>query len=218
MTLGDVVTQLKYGELQSLAVKDDNTAITSYVNLALQALYNRFTLKVSEQIIPLKDNIVEYTLNEDVMTIEGIYDENGDEFALDDDTNLFSVQQVDFETIQVPNPSTGATLSVIYKASPKILIYTDESSLNNRIPAPPQLLEPLLHYIGYRAHGSINGDIKAENNTHYMRFIASCNEIEKLGLVRRAIPPARLTSAEDISETRVTYQNQDINLKRNING
>jgi len=211
MTLGDVVTQSKYGELHSLAIKNDNIAITSYVNLALQALYNRFMLKVSEQIIPMKDNIVEYTLNDDVMTIEGIYDENGDEFALDDDTNLFSILQVDFETIQVPNPSTGATLSVIYKASPKILTYVDESSLNSRIPIPPQLLEPLLHYIGYRAHGSVHGDIKAENNTHYMRFIASCNEIEKLGLIRRAIPPARLTSSEDISETPIMYQQQNLN-------
>ena len=50
MTLHDIVTQLKYGELRSIATKDDNVAIVSYVNLALQALYNRFTLKVSEQV------------------------------------------------------------------------------------------------------------------------------------------------------------------------
>jgi hypothetical protein len=211
MTLNDVVNQLKYGELRSIATKDDNAAIISYVNLALQALYNRFTLKVSEQIIPLQDNVVEYTLNPDLMVIEGIYDENGDEFELDDPTSLFSIMQVDFETIQIANPANGATLSVIYKPAPTTLTYVDETSLTQKIPIPPQLTEPLLHYIGYRAHGSMDGNIKAENNTHYMRFVASCDKIEQLGLVRKAVVPAHVSQAEGISEINITYEEVDMN-------
>jgi hypothetical protein len=206
MTLGNVVDQLKYGELRSIAVKDDNAAIVSYVNLALQALYNRFTLKTSEQLIPMYNNVVEYTLASDLMTIDGIYDENGDEFALDDVNSLFSIQQVDFETIQVPNPNTGATLSVVYKPSPTWLVYVDETSLTQNIPIPPQLMEPLLHYVGYRAHGSMDGNIKSENNTHYMRFVASCDRIEQLGLVRKAVVPAHVSLAESISEIDTVYQ------------
>jgi hypothetical protein len=211
MTLADVIEQLKYGELRSIAVKDDNVAIVSYVNLALQALYNRFVLKVSEQIIPMYDNVVEYTLADNLMAIEGVYDENGDEFALDDETSLFSILQADFETIQVPNPIEGATLSVIYKPAPTRLIYVDETSLTQKMPIPPQLTEPLLHYIGYRAHGSMDGNIKAENNTHYMRFVASCDRIEQLGLVRKAVVPAHVSLAEGISETDTTYQEINMN-------
>ena len=206
MTLNDVVTQLKYGELRSVASKDDMDAIVSYVNLALIALYSRFSLKVSEQLIPMQDNITEYLLNEDAMTIRAIYDENGDEFALDDETSLFSIMQVDFETIQVPNPSTGATLSVIYLPAPTTLTYIDETSLTSRVPIPPQLLEPLLHYVGYRAHGSMNGDIKAENNTHYMRYEASCKRIEDLGVVRKAVVPAHVSQQESISQVDRLYQ------------
>jgi hypothetical protein len=206
MTLNDIVTQLKYGELRSVASKDDMDAIVSYVNLALIALYSRFSLKVSEQLIPMQDNITEYLLNEDVMTIRAIYDENGDEFTLDDETSLFSIMQVDFETIQVPNPSTGATLSVIYLPAPTTLTYIDETSLTSRIPLPSQLLEPLLHYIGYRAHGSMNGDIKAENNTHYMRYEASCKRIEDLGVVRKAVVPAHVSQQESISQVDILYQ------------
>ena len=206
MTLNDIVTQLKYGELRSVASKDDMDAIVSYVNLALIALYSRFSLKVSEQLIPMKDNITEYLLNEDAMTIRAIYDENGDEFALDDETSLFSIMQVDFETIQVPNPSTGATLSVIYLPAPTTLTYIDETSLTSRVPIPPQLLEPLLHYVGYRAHGSMNGDIKAENNTHYMRYEASCKRIDDLGVVRKAVVPAHVSQQESISQVDRLYQ------------
>ena len=206
MTLNDIVTQLKYGELRSVASKDDMDAIVSYVNLALIALYSRFSLKVSEQLIPMQDNITEYLLNEDAMTIRAIYDENGDEFALDDETSLFSIMQVDFETIQVPNPLTGATLSVIYLPAPTTLTYIDETSLTSRVPLPSQLLEPLLHYVGYRAHGSMNGDIKAENNTHYMRYEASCKRIEDLGVVRKAVVPAHVSQQESISQVDRLYQ------------
>jgi len=206
MTVNDIVTQLKYGELRSIAAKDDMDAILTYINLALIALYSRFSLKVSEQLIPMQDNITEYLLNEDAMTIRAIYDENGDEFALDDETSLFSIMQVDFETIQVPNPLTGATLSVIYLPAPTTLTYIDETSLTSRVPLPSQLLEPLLHYVGYRAHGSMNGDIKAENNTHYMRYEASCKRIEDLGVVRKAVVPAHVSQQESISQVDRLYQ------------
>ena len=205
MTIGDVVTQLKYGELRSLASKDDNAAIISYINLALIALYGRFNLKKSEQIITLQNNIVQYKLASDLMTIEAIYDENGDEFALDDETSLFSINQIDFETIQVPNPITGVNISVVYLAAPTYFTYIDQTSLSQKLPIPVQLLEPLLHYIGYRAHGSMNGDIKAENNTHYMRYEASVKRIKDLGLVREAVVPSQVNQQEGISESPKTY-------------
>jgi hypothetical protein len=43
------------------------------------------------------------------------------------------------------------------------------------------MAEALLHYVGYRAHGSYDADIKTENNTHYMRFEASCKKLKDLG-------------------------------------
>ena len=205
MTIGDVVTQLKYGELRSISIKDDNAAIVSYINLALVALYSRFNLKISEVIIPLSHNIVEYKLPSDCMTVQSIFDENGDEFSLDDDANRFGIFQVDFETLQVANPGTGASIGVIYITSPISLVFTTNDDLTKIVPIPPQLLEPLLHYIGYRAHGSMDGDIKAENNTHFMRYEASCRRIEALGLIRKPIPGAHVNMAESISDSNIDY-------------
>ena len=206
MTLGEIIAQSKYGELRSIAVKDDNYAITAFLNLALVALYSRFNIATGEQIIDLKSNISEYKLDPDVMVIEGIFDENGDEFDLNNTDSLFSINQISFDTIQVSNTADGASISVIYKSLPPVITYSDSSSLNTIIPLPTQLIEPLLHYIGYKGHSSVNGDIKAENNTHYMRYEASCREIEKLGVVKTDVPQAHINQNESISETDVIYQ------------
>lgn len=51
------------------------------------------------------------------------------------------------------------------------------------IELPMQMIEALLHYVGYRAHGAMDGSIQAENNTHYMRFDAACKRIEQSGMM-----------------------------------
>ncbi len=203
MTVNDVVTQLKYGELRSIAIKDDIPAIVSYINLALQALYNRFTLKVDEYVLVMEDNITEYTLPDNLSIIDSVYNENGEELSLDDPMDVNGILRVSYDTVQVPNPIAGDALSIVYISIPAKIVYVDETSLTQKIPLPSQLMEPLLHYIGYRAHGSMDGNIKAENNTHYMRFVASCDRIDQLGVIRRAIPTASVSKAEHISETYV---------------
>ena len=204
MTVGDIVTQLKYGELRSIAIKDDNEAIVSYINLSLTVLYGRFNLLTSEYIIDLQDNITEYVMPADYVNIEVATLEDGTNLPINDEVTFNGVNQVSYNTIQYPNPVTGTTLSVIYSASPASITYdsTDAStiaaSLAQVVPLPSSLVEPLLHYVGYRAHGSMDGNIKAENNTHYMRYEASCKRIDNLGLVRRDVAPAYVNRAEAI--------------------
>ena len=55
-------------------------------------------------------------------------------------------------------------------------------TLDDELDIPEQYIEPLLHYMGYRAHGSMDGNIQTESNTHYMRFEASCNKLKELGV------------------------------------
>ena len=47
---------------------------------------------------------------------------------------------------------------------------------------PEIYTEALLDYVAYKAHASIKGDMKAENNTYYLRFIESCKNIKIAGL------------------------------------
>jgi len=201
MTLRDMVLQLKYGELSNVAIKDNNEAIVTLYNAAMIELYDRFHLSSKNYVIDLSENIVTYDLPSDLATIIAVYDEDGDEFVLDDETNAFSVFQPTPFELQVPNPSDGASIAVVYKAMPAYVTYTDDSTLDTVIKIPASLLEPLLYYIGYKAHSALNASIKEENNAYYLRYEASAKKIEKRGSIRTSLPPQHLNGNEGISET-----------------
>jgi hypothetical protein len=40
----------------------------------------------------------------------------------------------------------------------------------------------MLNYASYKAHSSISGDIKDENNTYYLRYEASCKQLVTSGM------------------------------------
>ena len=206
MLLSEIVTQLKYGELRSIAVKDDIAAIVSYVNLALLALYSRFDIRTDETIIDLVTGSSEYTLPSNAILINNVYNELGQEISIGDRLSPLSVHVTSYNTIQIPYATTGNSYSVIYKAAPTLLTYVDETSLLAAVPVPPQLIECLLHYVGYRAHGSMDGNIKAENNTHFMRYEAACQRVEDLGLIRSTPVPAYVNTNESISGDDTDYE------------
>lgn len=180
MTVTDVIAFARSGELKKLSeVTYDDTTLISYINLGLIEIYKRFNLSTKEQSIDLDDNTTIYALNSDCMKVLNIFDENGDEYNLNDESDVLSIFEVNWNEIQVPNPDTGATISVIYMAEP-----TTMTAVGDTVPIPSQYLEPLLHYIGYRAHSAQNGNVNAENSTHYTRFEMSCKRLETLGLTQ----------------------------------
>jgi hypothetical protein len=93
--------------------------------------------------------------------------------------NPYSINAVGINTIQVPLVTEGALISIIYAAYPRKVTIT---SLDDEVEVPDQFVEPLLHYIGYRAHGSMDGNIQTESNTHYMRFEKACDKLKELGV------------------------------------
>ena len=187
MTVQQVIDMAINGELSNIAVKDDLDVILSYLNLGMIELYKRFTLKVEESIIPLVEGVTLYELPNDFMWLVSAYEEvkeGSDEIVAEIPINVEgdvkSVNIVGWNQIQVPVTVDGAYISVIYVAAPTV--YTS-SDLAETIDIPVQMIEALLHYIGYRAHGAIDGNIQSENNTHYQRFEASCSRIEGRGMM-----------------------------------
>ena len=202
MLVSDIITDAKYGELRQLAVKDDVDAVISFINMGMLELYKRFNLRTEEAIVSLDANTTIYTLDPDLdninmlddcdlMYIVGIYDEDGNIVGLNNEDEPNSVLTPSYDTIQVPNPADGTYLSVMYIATPTRLTATTDT-----VKLPASLYEALLHYIGYRGHGSIDGNINTENNTHYMRFEKSCTTAKEYGLVTADETPYRVVTVK----------------------
>jgi len=178
MTIQDVIDDVANGELKQLAVKTDVPAVLSYINLGLIELYKRFSLKTDEVVIPLSGSQTMYTMPENFQSIIEVLNEAGDYYTINDEDDALSILTPTYNTIQVPNPEDGAAISVIYTALPDRVTSVDET-----LPLPSSLLDALYNYIGYRGHGSVSGDLKTENNSHYMRFEANCKKAKDLGVM-----------------------------------
>ena len=198
MTATEVITLAKAGELRQLspAIVDNNGVLLGFINLGMIELYKRFALKTDEAIITLVDGKTVYKLDgtdtdvsmgEPFMYLIAAYEDGSENdynasalsIPINEEDNIYSINTVSYNSVQIPLITQGAYISLIYAAKP---IKLTLDTLNNEIDLPDQMIEPLLHYIGYRAHGSMDAKIQTESNTHYMRFEASCNKIKELGI------------------------------------
>lgn len=185
MIIQDVITAARYSELSSVAVKDNDAAVISFLNLGMLELHKRFPIKVNEQVIPLVTGVFLYSLRNDYMYALSAH---GKVAAAPDTTVELGINEADsptsvffpsYKQVQIPAGIVGTAASVVYVAKP--YNYT-VANLNDELDLPETLIEPLLHYIGYKGHLGVRGDAQAENNTHYQRFDRSCKKAKELGV------------------------------------
>jgi hypothetical protein len=190
MDVSAAIALLKEGELKQLAVKDDVDAVTGYINLGILEIHKRFNLWQEEAKITMLEGVTRYALDgidpnvgidltdHDVVMVDEAYTPAGDLLSLNDEKDPYGIFTPKPHVIEVLVPIITGDVSIIYRASPKFLVHETQT-----IPLPPQFLEALFNYVGWRGHGSVKGDIKSENNTHYMRFEQSIKIIKENGLV-----------------------------------
>ena len=178
MLVSDIINIAKYGELQQLAVKDDNTAIITYINMGVLELYKRFNIGTKVEIVRTNPLISVYNLvNADIMKVINVYDADGKELVQPSvvDIEDYDLKQIGQSTYLFKEPK-NEDIAFVYTSAPEWL-----TSTTDNVEIPMSMLEALLHYIGYRGHGSIDGLINTENNTHYMRFDKSCRQLTDTG-------------------------------------
>lgn len=187
MLVRDVIELAKTGELSNLSVKDNNQTVLDYLNLGVLELYKRFPLNIDEYVFQRVLTSSVYTLPSNFMWLIEAYgpvDVDGKveykELPVNKENTLVGINTIGYNKVQVAPKVTTGYVSVIYQGSPHTYTLKD---INTPIALTDQFIEPLLHYIGYRGHGAINGNIQAENSTHYNRFEKSCNKIRREGMI-----------------------------------
>jgi hypothetical protein len=189
MLVSQIIDLAASSELRNLAVRTDTAAVIGFINLGMLELHKRFTLRSEEAIITMRDGKSLYSLDgtdpdvvitnpADFIVIVECSDEVGDVLSINDESNALGIMTPSYNTVEIINVTDGARLSVIYRSSVAFI-----TSRTDNVVLPPQLLESLLNYIGYRGNSTITADARAENNTHYMRFEHSCQRVLDNGLI-----------------------------------
>jgi hypothetical protein len=188
MKLQEVVDAARYSELNSVAVKDNDAAIVTFLNLGMLELYKRFPLKTKEHVITLTTEN-RYSLPSDYMYALEAYDDSDRtadkpdaplvDIAINDTAAEMGIFFPNHTEVQVPFLEDRTFISIVYVAKPTSYTVDD---LDAELELPETLVSPLLHYIGYKGHLGIRGDGQAENNAHWIRFDRSCQEARKLGV------------------------------------
>jgi hypothetical protein len=185
MKLSDIITIAKHSELNTLAVKDNAAAIISFINLGLLELYSQFELYSEEYLVELQDGVTIYDLPENFMFISGAFEEpvdaseNSRPLPINEEGNPFSINTINFKQIQVPLNLTGAYISVIYIPKPPLFTIAD---LEEELPLPDQLVQPLLNFIAYKGHGAIRVEGQGDSDVYFTRFRRSCDERKSQGV------------------------------------
>ena len=187
MTVKQVIDLAKASELTGLPVASKDETVLGFINLGVLELYKRFTLSVEEWIIALEDGQSYYTAPGDFMWIIAAYGEVGMDsvqevnvLPVNEEDNPLSINTVGWNKVQVPLSVTGAYVSIIYAATPEVYSITD---MNKTVNIPPQMVEALLAYIGWRANSTIDTGIQTEDTVWYNRFESSCSRLEVKGFI-----------------------------------
>ena len=187
MTVKQVIDLAKASELTGLPAASKDETVLGFINLGVLELYKRFTLSVEEWIIALEDGQSYYTAPEDFMWIIAAYGEVGMDsvqevnvLPVNEEDNPLSINTVGWNKVQVPLSVTGAYVSIIYAATPEVYSVTD---MDKTVNIPPQMVEALLAYIGWRANSTIDTGIQTEDTVWYNRFESSCSRLEVKGFI-----------------------------------
>ena len=161
----------------------------NFINLANSELHKKFALISKEMVFTdVKPNSLHAIPTDFLYAISASY-KDGTEIPINDEsTNIIS--DIDYNvSILFPTPFEMLVkgtdnntpprddISLVYIAAPdKVTVTTDFIDL------PETYTEALIDFVAYKAHAAVSGDLKAENNTYYLRYREAIKSIKLTGL------------------------------------
>jgi hypothetical protein len=199
MYVSDYLSHITKGEVKQLYVSDIGTTspstlqkaniaiLISYLNEANLELHKHFGLIQKELVLTDVTNNSLHSIPVDFLYAVSAEFNDGTEVAINNERTKF-IDKVDYNvSLLFPAPFKILVkgtdilkrddISVVYVSTPPVLTLTTEF-----VDLPQVYNEALYNYVAYKAHASIKGDMKEENNTYYLRYQASLKNIRLLGM------------------------------------
>jgi hypothetical protein len=199
------------GSEASGIIESDYPKIIPHVNLGLSEIYKRFPLRTEHLTIQQYAQITNYQLlpkyaqsntastepvkyimdssfkpftdDAKVLKIEAVFDEEGQKYHLNDETNPYSVYTPTYNTIQIPFNDENNAFGVTYRAGHPKLSATVSDVLNQEVEISDTHLRALLLFIGARylkTRG--NAESTQEGIAMLQEFYVEVGDVRDLGL------------------------------------
>jgi hypothetical protein len=211
LTYGELA-QLALGGRDITAIAaEDYPAIVSHINLGLTDLYKRFPLKTNEVIIQLYDHIQTYYLmskyaatnadssepikyimdsvyqpfTDNVLRIEQVFNEMGEERTLNDENDPLTVLTPQFNAVTIPYNESSNAIAVVYRAAHDRIVVTDTfDPATVELTLPHYLVEALMLYVTARVLSSTGGGQNLNEASAFMaRYELACRQVSDLNLL-----------------------------------
>ena len=199
MYVSEYLSHITKGEVKQLYVSDiggttpntlqlSNIAILiSYLNEANLEVHKHFGLIQKELVLSDVTNNSIHSVPVDFLYAISAEFNDGTEVAINNERTNFT-DKVDYNvSLLFPSPfkilvkGTDVLkrddISVVYVSIPPAITLTTQF-----IDLPQVYNEALYNYVAYKAHASLKGDMKEENNTYYLRYRESLKNIRLLGM------------------------------------
>lgn len=200
MLLYEFFQYLSQGELSQYAIGTENSGriaekdyekVITHLNMGLTNLHSRLPLKQAQVIIRLSSNQTTYTLPvENVLKIEEVYTEDGTAQVINNPANPDSYYTPSYNKLQVPNPTDGAVIAVLYRANhPRIPVARGIDPKSIELDLTDVLVEPLLAYVMSRVMQS-RGTAESINEANAMmqRYEFLLQQFQQSGSVSVDMP------------------------------
>ena len=199
MYVSEYLSHITKGEVKQLYVSDiggttpntlqlSNIAILiSYLNEANLEVHKHFGLIQKELVLSDVTNNSIHSVPVDFLYAISAEFNDGTEVSINNERTNFT-DKVDYNvSLLFPSPfkilvkGTDVLkrddISVVYVSIPPAITLTTQF-----IDLPQVYNEALYNYVAYKAHASIKGDMKEENNTYFLRYRESLKNIRLLGM------------------------------------
>ena len=199
MYVSDYLSHITKGEVKQLYLSDIGTGapnlvqqanintLITYINEANLELHKHFGLIQKELVLTNVTNNSLHNVPVDFLYAVSATFSDGTEIAINNERTNF-IDKVDYNvSLLFPAPFKILVkgtdnlqrddISLVYVSIPTTAVLTTDF-----LDLPQVYNEALYNYVAYKAHASVKGDMKAENNTYYLRYNESVKNIRLLGM------------------------------------